>query len=344
MFENMTYEVILQQMLDRVSDDMDKREGSIIYDALAPAAIELQLLYIDLDTFLNEAFADTATREYLKRKAWERNTIPHSATAAVWKGTFSPSGLQLQVGDRFSCGTINFVITGQIDDTTCQLTCETPGSDGNYSQGPLIPIDYIAGLQKAQLTELVKPGNDEEDTEAFRERYLTVLRKPSTSGNIYDYYNWTMECEGVGAAKIFPLAYGPGTVKVVIADEDKNAASTALINQVAEHIEEKRPIGATVSIVSAVELPINIIVSVKLKNGLTLGEVQASFMNAFSDFLRENAFDLSYVGFARIGNLLLETAGVEDYGGLTLNGFSHNIALKDEEIAVPGAVTLEAML
>lgn len=40
MYENVTYEDILQRMLDRVPDSMDKREGSIIYDALAPAAVE----------------------------------------------------------------------------------------------------------------------------------------------------------------------------------------------------------------------------------------------------------------------------------------------------------------
>ncbi len=61
----MTYEVILQRMLDRVPDTMNKREGSIIYDALAPAAVELALAYIQFDMMLNESFADTAFMEYL---------------------------------------------------------------------------------------------------------------------------------------------------------------------------------------------------------------------------------------------------------------------------------------
>jgi uncharacterized phage protein gp47/JayE len=56
-YEDVTYEVILQRMLDRVPDTIDKREGSVIYDALAPAAVELQLMYIELDTILKLAFA-----------------------------------------------------------------------------------------------------------------------------------------------------------------------------------------------------------------------------------------------------------------------------------------------
>ncbi|MCA4936836.1 baseplate J protein, partial [Clostridioides difficile] len=33
-----TYEEILQGMLNKVTNEVDKREGSIIYDALAPCA------------------------------------------------------------------------------------------------------------------------------------------------------------------------------------------------------------------------------------------------------------------------------------------------------------------
>lgn len=343
MYENITEEVILQRMMDRVPSSMDKREGSIIHDALAPTAIEHQLLYIDLDTFLREVFSDKASREYLVKRAAERNVIPHPATAAVWKASFTPKALEVENGTRFNCDNLNLAVTRKIDDGIYELTCETAGSIGNGCQGKLIPINYVTGLETAELAELVTPGNDEEETEAFRERYLTILRKPSTSGNIYDYYNWAMACKGVGAAKVFPLAYGPGTVKVVIADEDKTAATPALLKVVKDYIEEMRPIGATVTIASAEELPVNIMGRVKLKNGLNLGKVQAAFRTAFDAFLKDNAFDISYVGYARVGNILLETTGVEDYADLTINGYDHNIELTDEQIAVIGTVTLEVM-
>ena len=63
MYENMTFDSIMQRMLDAVPDTIDKREGSVVYDALAPAAIELQNLYIELDVVLNQTFVDTATGE-----------------------------------------------------------------------------------------------------------------------------------------------------------------------------------------------------------------------------------------------------------------------------------------
>ena len=45
MFEEMTYEKIMERMLSRVPDTLDKREGAIIFDALAPAAFEMSILY-----------------------------------------------------------------------------------------------------------------------------------------------------------------------------------------------------------------------------------------------------------------------------------------------------------
>ena len=147
MYENVTYEDILQRMLDRVPDSMDKREGSIIYDALAPAAVELQLMYIEFDIILQETFADTAPREYLIRRAAERGIIPIAATHAILKGEFTPSTLNIPIGARFSCGTLNYAVTEKISDGAYKLECETEGETGNAQFGQMIPIDYIVGLE-----------------------------------------------------------------------------------------------------------------------------------------------------------------------------------------------------
>ncbi len=328
--------------MEKVPQKLPKTEGTLIHNALVPAAYELEKLYISADIILREVFTDTATREYLIKRTSDINVYPHKATAAVWKGVFEPKELEIPNGARFNCGKLNFAVTKKVEDGY-ELICETAGSMGNLSYGEITPIQFIYGFKRGELTELLVHGNDEEDTEALRDRYLTILRKPSTSGNVYDYYNWAMACDGVGAAKIFPLAYGPGTVKVVIADEDKSEATQALCRRVKDYIEERRPIGATVTVASAVELPVNVMGKVLLKNGINLGAVQTAFAASLSDYLRANAFDLSYVGLARVGNLLLETPGVEDYAGLTLNGTAGNIALADEQIAVAGTVTLEVM-
>lgn len=343
MFEDTTYEKILKRMLDRIPESFDKREGSLLYDALAPSAAEMQILYISLDNVLREAFGDTADREFLVKRAAEYGIIPNKAQAAEWRGIFSPDEIEVETGERFSRGKMNFRVMEKLGDGGYRLICESVGAAGNDSAGAMIPINYIAGLERAQLTELLIPGTDEEDTEDFRSRYLAAVRKPSTSGNRYDYYNWAMECSGVGAAKIFPLSDGPGTVKVLIANEERKGAAPALINSVKEHIEELRPIGATVTVASASEKEIHVTAGVRLKNGLYLGSVQDALSRRLSEYLGRNAFEISYVSLAKVGSLLLDVEGVEDFSDLMLNGEAGNVLLQKEEIAIAGTISLEMM-
>ena len=66
--EYFNYDTILQRMLDNVSSKVDKREGSIIYDAIAPCAAELAQMYITLKNNIDLVFLDTAPNEYLEYK------------------------------------------------------------------------------------------------------------------------------------------------------------------------------------------------------------------------------------------------------------------------------------
>ena len=69
MFQNFNFELIMNRMLANVPDDLDKREGSVIWDALAPAALELETAYLFLDYVLNQSFADTSDRDFLILRA-----------------------------------------------------------------------------------------------------------------------------------------------------------------------------------------------------------------------------------------------------------------------------------
>ena len=59
-----------------MSDELDKREGSVIYDAIAPAALELANMYVALDVVMDEVFADSASYYYLIKRAAERGIYP----------------------------------------------------------------------------------------------------------------------------------------------------------------------------------------------------------------------------------------------------------------------------
>ena len=169
MYENTTFDVILQRMLGRVSNNIDKREGSIVYDTSAPTAIEFQNAYIGLDNILDETFADTASKYYLIKRCGERGIKIEPATYAIRKGEFN---IDIPIGARFSLNQLNYTAIEKISDGVFKMQCETAGVVGNAESGSLIPIDYINGLQTAVLTDVLIPGEDEEDIEHLRNRYF----------------------------------------------------------------------------------------------------------------------------------------------------------------------------
>ena len=67
-----SYEELMEKKLDRIDDRRDKRQVSLIYDALAPNAAETAQFYADLDLLADRTFADTAVGEDLTRRAAER--------------------------------------------------------------------------------------------------------------------------------------------------------------------------------------------------------------------------------------------------------------------------------
>lgn len=201
MFENVTYDAILDRMLSRVSDKLDKREGSVIWDTHSPTAIELQILYIELENILREAYGDTASREFLVLRCKERGITPYESTNAILKGEFTPSTINV-TGKRFNIGSLNYIVTKKIADGIYQVRCESSGVIGNQYLESMFPIEYIEGLETAEITEVLIPGEDEESTEDLRQRYFNSFNENAFGGNIHDYLEKTNAIHGVGSTKI----------------------------------------------------------------------------------------------------------------------------------------------
>ena len=133
MFEEFTFDFLSERMLSNVNDDYDKREGSIIYYAIAPAALELAFLYTVLDMVSNEVYADTASYYYLIKRAAERGITPKEASPAIVKMNVVPTNAAVNVGDRFNIGDLNYVVTEPVENEAgaYKLQCESSGIEGN---------------------------------------------------------------------------------------------------------------------------------------------------------------------------------------------------------------------
>lgn len=349
MYENITYEDILQRMLDRIPSTMDKREGSIIYDALAPAAVELQLMYIELDVILTETFGDTASREYLIRRAAERGIIPTEATYAILKGEFN---MDVPIGSRFSCSDLNYITTEKIANGQFKMQCESLGVIGNKNFGDLIPIDYIEGLESAQLTELLIPGEDDEDTEIFRSRYFASFDAKAYGGNVNDYLIKTNSIPGVGSTKVTPVWNGGGTVKLTILNSEFDKASPTLIETVQEAIDPTKdasglgiaPIGHVVTVETATEIEVNVSTSITFEEGYSFNGQKQKIIDTVSAYLLEIRQDWanqtnSTVRIAQIESRIMAIEGVLDITDTKINDSTNNLILEKYQIPIMGVIT-----
>lgn len=342
MYEAITYEVIMQQMLSRVPDSFDKREGSIIYDALAPAAAEWAQMYIQMDIVLNQTFADTATDEYLERRCEERGINRTLATYAVVQGKFTPADCDV-TGQRFSCGAYNYIVTDGADGVY-QLVCETSGEAPNAVSGQLIPINYISGLETAQITAILIPGEDAEDDDSLRERYFNSLSSQTFGGNVADYEMKTKAIDGVGGVKVTPVWNGGGTVKLTIIASDYSVPTKTLIEKVQGEMNHIAPIGHVVTVDGVVAATINIVTEITYVSGWDWSSSATYIQNAIDKYFLSLAEewdggDNLVVRISAIEQNVLSCPGVLDIQNTKLNGATSNIELGTYEIPVRGDVS-----
>ena len=125
----------------------------------------------------------------------------------------------MDIGTRWGIEGTTYVIVEKIADTEYKAECEQYGSIGNHYSGQLDNIDNRSGVT-AILADIIVSGEDEETDDNLRARFFNQVRSTSTSGNIYDYKKWALEVPGCGGAKVFPLWNGPGTIKVLVVDEN----------------------------------------------------------------------------------------------------------------------------
>lgn len=353
MYEYMTFENILKRALDRVSNSIDKRQGSIIYDSIAPAAAELALAYIEMEYIHGKLDAENLSGHELELFVEQRTGIQRKqATKAIRRGIFSKadgSFFNVEIGSRFTGEDLYYKVVEKINDGEFKLECEEPGEIGNDYVGPLISVDYIDGLAKAEITDILVPGYNAESDLSLLTRYYERIRTPATSGNVYHYRNWAKEVEGVGDVKVIPLWAGDNTVKVVIVDDNMLPAEPGLVEKVQDYIdpgskglgEGQAPIGAFCTVSSAVGKEFNISFAVTRDTEVSFEEMTESIKENINNYFREEiTFKQNIISYAKIGALILSSNGVLDYRDLLINDGTSNISLDIEEVPVLGQVVI----
>lgn len=361
------YQNILNGMLAKVPNTLDKRDGSMIQTALGPAAYALEEFYLALDQVQQSAFVQTAVGQALDYLAIIGGISRYPASAAVRLGIFNTA---VPLGSRFStidgANSINFIVTAATETANqYQLTAETPGEIGNSYAGAILPITFIAGLTEATLTDILVPGDDIETDEELRDRLITALTDRPFGGNVASYRAEIPAIDGVGAVQVYPVWNGGGTVKCSILGADFAPASSTLVTTVQNAVDPPpnqglglgiAPIGAKVTVVAPTPVTVNVSSALTLAAGYGLGQVRTAIETAISAYLLNIrkawatpvvAGGVNYsanVYRAQIVAAIVSVPGVLNAANTTINSKSSDLILTEsgtvQQVPMMGTVTL----
>lgn len=367
--ETFDYEYYLNTALEQVPEGIDTREGSIIYDALAPACYLLADFTMQLKNVMLDTFVQTAVGEYLDFRAEEVGVERLAASKAIAKARFTGENekpFSLAVGSRFSTigdEPVYFSVISEDDEPgVYRLLAEEAGSIGNEYIGEILPIDNFNGLVSAQLFEIVIPARDIEEDDSLRERVIEARNVVSFGGNIQDYVSLTSSIDGVAAVQVYPVWDGGGTVRLVILDHSYTGASEELIDQVQQAIDPTKtgqgigyaPIGHVVTVAGPTNKVIDVAFELTLNAGINLEQVREQIeltIKNYFDSVRKKWDELSlsdgydcWIFRSQITAAILSVVGVANVQAITLNGQNADIQMtlsnELQELPILGEVVI----
>lgn len=345
MFETLTPQKIKADILSRITD-LDTREGSYLDNLISPVAYEIWKYYMKLNAMLPIMFVDETSGEYIDKRAAEYGIYrkPGEKSSVIMTffgtdGTVIPAGKVFLTGNGLQFSTVKSVtIFGGT--AKVQAQAQQAGEACNVREGEItLQLQALYGLQSFTNTAGMG-GMDPETDESLVSRLYDYLQKKPTSGNVNHYLMWAKETPGVGNAKVFPLWNGNGTVKVVIVDQENNPATPEVVEACLQHIEEERPIGAKVTVVSAQTLTVNVETTVNLDESTDSDTVQRQLTEALETYFETVAFQKTELIYHRIAYMVLDIPGVQDFTSMTLNGGTENIPVGEEQILTVGTVVV----
>ena len=364
--DNNSFEKIMDRCLgNKILENVDKRQGSIIYDALAPICLELAEAYVKMDIMEEQTFLTTATGINLDKRAFDYGLSRTPATNALRiaefkkykmdsdgnfvhddKGNKILIDMDITEGARFTLpedSSITFEYIGKTDGYNI-LKCEQTGTKGNEHVGTILPLIPIKNLIEAKITSTYEPAEDEETDEELRRRVIDSINYSSFGGNIEDYIEKVNAIDGVGNTKVFPAWQYNGSVLLSIVDPIFNPITDEFAKNLKEQIDPDEdtgqgvgiaPIGHYVTITTPAKKYVNISMSVELMNTATLETIKEDIERKISEYFEtvRKSFGQNVnltIYRARIIEKVLELKEVLNVKDVALNGNFTDVTFIDE--------------
>lgn len=332
--------VVLNRMLGTVSSDINKSEGSLIYDALSPTSMEIVKQETKLDELANKFDLSNLSGDELQLRIYQQTgmtrkaaTYANGEVVITGNGTMSVDDLvQTPGGIRYKCLVDQFVSGSE----NIAVQAVVAGSSGMIPANQITQFPIaIAGLVSVTNPEPTQDGFDAESDASLLQRYYDSIQKPATGGNIAQFTALIKNYAGVGDVKVYPTWAGNNTVKLVIIDANKQPPSADLVAEAQGYMDPGvaglglgvAPFGAFTTVEGAAGKIINVSLNAVKDANYTDEQRLTNMQTNLNAYFKLIAYKEGAVSYAKIGAAILDSAGILDYSNLLLNAGTANIPL-----------------
>ncbi len=352
MFENMTFDGIMAEMMADMPEGVSTVEGSLIWNACAKMAVRLEEAAVYAQKIDKNMSIETADLDHLIILGGERSVEIRNATYAIMKARCNVS---IPIGTRFNCRDFNYITIEELDAVKHEyaLECETSGAAPNTVLGELTLIDYVAGFTTGEIVSAITPGRDREDKEEYRQRLLDSFTSKAFGGNRRYYIQEISDIAGVGGVKVKRRVDGDKYIHITIIGNDWRTPSEELLDTVQTAVDPEQndgngdgiaPIGHFVLIEGVQENTINVTTALTFDTGYDYEGLKSYIEDAVENYLLGlrktwDETDNIIVRIAQLDSALLEIEGIIDVQNTQLNDAAGNIDMGGG-IPIRGTVTV----
>lgn len=357
-------ETIHKRMMAALPADIDDTEAGFPWDLTKPSALEkAELLQFHLVETLKLMFPMWAYGEWLDYHAHRIHLSRRPGTQAYGTltisglvGTTIPEGFVFAVPAVGNSPAVEFlteeeVTIGESGTVEVGIIAAEIGLAGNVPEGAVaIMAEPMTGITAVTNMERITGGTVEEDDDSLRERILEAERAGEASfvGCDADYIRWAKEVPGVGEAFVIPQ-WNPevkNSVKLVVLDANGEPANERILEDVFNYIispddriNRKAPIGAILTVAAPTMVPITYALKATLRAGYDAASVRVAIESDIWNYYVQAKED-NLVKYNEIHAIITRSPGIFDFTGLTLNGKTENIVLKQDEYPATESIEL----
>lgn len=323
-------------------EDIPLYEGTFVYTLLSTLATAIEREYVIKDEEHKQIFIEDGYDEFLDKRVAEFGYTRKQGSNSSGVLTFiAPQGHIIPADLKVYCNGVEFEL-----ETTATVgadgECDINASSVDFGYNTNIKAGSDFTSEDKTIVRIFNKNNfvgglDRENDEDLRTRFFYTQAHKPTSGNIYHYEKWAMDIDGVTKVKVKPLWNGNGTVKVIVSGKN-GALEDDILNNVRDYINEKKPIGANVTIATMNKMPINININCTLIDKISKDVLKQKISDIATEYLENNQ---NKINFLKLYALIIGIKEIDSVSEFNINSNKSDIEIDDESYPVVGNIVVE---